>query len=90
MKRSRVLLVGTAVAAGLGLGWLAARRRLERHRNDLFHLRPLRRLAALAWLEGQASAGTLHLLRDYLAWERHPMLRQRARRLLSRLEATLA
>jgi hypothetical protein len=90
MRRSRALLVGTAVAAGLGLGWLAAWHRLERHRSDLFHLRPLRRLAALAWLEGQASVGTLHVLRDYLSWERHPVLRHRAGRLLARLEATLA
>jgi hypothetical protein len=33
---------------------------------------------------------TARLLRDYLAWERQPMLRRRAEMILKRLESALA
>jgi hypothetical protein len=33
---------------------------------------------------------TVRLLRDYLAWERQPMLRRRAEAIVRRMEATLA
>ncbi len=89
MRRSRVWLMGAAAIAGAALGWAVAGVRERRHRGRLFDPRPLRRLAALGWLEQQPSASTLHLLRDYLAWERQPMLRRRASRLARRLEATL-
>jgi hypothetical protein len=85
----RGLLAVSAVVAGIALGWAAAGRRERHHRADLFHPRPLRRLAALGWLEGQASAETLRLLRDYLVWERVPLLQRRAGGLLRRFEATL-
>jgi hypothetical protein len=75
--------------AGVALGWAAAGGRERRHRSDLFHPSPLRRLAALGWLEGQPGAETLRLLRDYLAWERVPLLQRRAGGLLRRFEATL-
>ena len=50
----------------------------------------MRRLAALGYLAGQAGVETARLLRDYLAWERHPMLRRRAEGILKRLQSTLA
>jgi hypothetical protein len=78
-----------AVMAGVALGWAVAGGRERSHRSDLFHRRPLRRLAALGWLEGQPGAETLRLLRDYLAWERVPLLQRRAGGLLRRFEATL-
>ena len=78
-----------AVMAGLALGWAVAGDRERRYRNGLFHPKPLRRLAALGWLEGQPGAETLRLLRDYLAWERVPLLQRRAGTLLRRFEATL-
>lgn len=82
-------MIGVAAATGAVLGWVAAGSRERRHRERLFSASPLRRMAALGWLERQASPSTLHLLRDYLAWERHPMLRRRASRLARRFEATL-
>jgi hypothetical protein len=88
MRRKGALTVA-AVMAGVALGWAVAGGRERRHRNDLFHPRPLRRLAALGWLEGQPGAETLRLLRDYLAWERVPLLQRRAGGLLRRFEATL-
>lgn len=88
MSRKGALTVA-AVMAGVALGWAVAGGREHRHRTDLFHPKPLRRLAALGWLEGQPGAETLRLLRDYLAWERVPLLQRRAGGLLRRFEATL-
>lgn len=88
MKRSRALTLA-AVMAGAALGWAAAGGWERKNRGDLFHPRPLRRLAALGWLERQPGAETLGLLRDYLVWERAPLLRRRASALLRRFEATV-
>jgi hypothetical protein len=88
--RSRALLFAGGLVAGAVAGWVLAQRRLESHQRDLFSPRPLRRLAALGYLAGQAGVDTIRLLRDYLAWERKPMLRRRALAILRGLEATLA
>jgi hypothetical protein len=50
----------------------------------------MRRLAALGYLAGQDGVETARLLRDYLAWERQPVLRRRAEAILKRLQSTLA
>ena len=47
-------------------------------------------MAALGFLAGQGDVGTVRLLRDYLSWERQPMLRRRAETIVRRLEANLA
>jgi hypothetical protein len=44
-------------------------------------------LAALGWLAGEDDPQALALLRDYLAWERIPALRGRARRIAVALES---
>lgn len=85
----RVLMVTGLTLVGLVLGWAAAGLRERRHRGGLFHPRALRRLAAIGWLESEATSSTVPLLRDYLTWEPHPLLQRRATRLLRRLEATL-
>ena len=90
MRPRGAVWVTVAVAAGLVLGWQVAGRQMARHREDLFHARPLRRLAALNWLEASPEAASVGLVRDYLQWERQPLLRGRARRLLRRLKATFA
>jgi hypothetical protein len=82
------MVTGLALV-GFVAGWAVAGVRERRHRGELFDARPLRRLAAIGWLESEASAASLPLLRDYLTWEPHPMLQRRATRLLRRLEATL-
>lgn len=81
--------VAFGVMAGAALGWWLAGEHRARHRTDLFSPRPLRRLAALGGLEGPPTVATVRLVRDYLAWERHPLLRRRARALLRRMEAAL-
>jgi hypothetical protein len=88
--RSRALLFTGGVVTGAAAGWWLAQRRLTTHQRDLFSPRPLRRLAALGFLAGQAGVDTIRLLRDYLAWERQPVLRRRAKAILRGLEATLA
>jgi hypothetical protein len=87
--RSRTWLFVSGIVAGAAAGWLLAQRRLTYHRRDLFSPRPLRRLAALGFLAGQDGVETVRLLRDYLAWERQPMLRRRAEAIVRRMEATL-
>ncbi|HEV2085864.1 MAG: hypothetical protein QOK27_445 [Gemmatimonadales bacterium] len=87
--RSRGWVFAGAVLLGASAGWLAAQRRLTYHRRDLFSPRPLRRLAALGFLAGQNEVETVRLLRDYLAWERQPMLRRRAEAIVRRMEATI-
>jgi hypothetical protein len=88
--RSRGWVFAGGIALGLTTGWLLAQQRLTYHRRDLFSPRPLRRLAALGFLAGQHEVETVRLLRDYLAWERQPMLRRRAEAIVRRMEATLA
>ena len=87
--RSRGWVFTGGLAAGAAGGWMLAQRRLTVHQRDLFSPRPLRRLAALGFLAGQTGVGTIRLLRDYLAWERQPVLRRRAQAILRTLEATL-
>jgi len=87
--RSRGWVFTGGLAAGAVGGWMLAQRRLTVHQRDLFSPRPLRRLAALGFLAGQTGVGTIRLLRDYLAWERQPVLRRRAQAILRTLEATL-
>ena len=76
--------------AGAGFGWLMAQRYLHRHQAALFSTRRRRRHAALGYLAGRPAApGTVRLLRDYLSWERHPVLRRRARRIVQELERSI-
>jgi len=88
MSRLAAMMGGTAV--GFAVGLLAARRLGEHHRADLFNPKPLRRLAALGFLGRNASVETVGLLRDYLVWEQHALLRRRGAALLRRLEGRYA
>ena len=89
MTRPRGLVVALATLGGVVSGWLLAERYLGFHRSDLFSPRRRRRHAAIGFLAGQPSPGTLRLLRDYLAWERHPALLRRGRRVAREIEAAL-
>ncbi|HEX2093449.1 MAG TPA: hypothetical protein VHG28_13675 [Longimicrobiaceae bacterium] len=80
-----------AVAAAAALGALLVRDQVSRHQRDLFSPHPLRRLAALGYLGGSpASVDTVMLLRDFIAWEKRPLLRRRAYAVLARMEGFLA
>ncbi len=90
MRRSRTIgwvLASVAIGAAVGLlGWSA---QVHRHRRSLFHPAPRKRLAALGYLRAHPSVDSARLLRDYLAWESHPLLRRRAQRVLRRTERLL-
>ena len=88
--RSRGWVFAGAMAVGAATGWALAQRRFTARQRDLFSPRPLRRLGALGYLAGHGGVETVRLLRDYLAWERQPVLRRRARAILRGLEAGLA
>jgi hypothetical protein len=68
---------------------MLAQRYLGSHRAALFSPSPRRRHAAIGWLAGRPSPDTVRLLRDYLAWERHPVLRRRGLRVVQELERAL-
>ncbi|HSB53767.1 MAG TPA: hypothetical protein VLD58_05400 [Gemmatimonadales bacterium] len=87
MLRRLALIAG--IAAGVAAGWMLTQDRIRHHRADLFSRRPLRRMAALAGLRAEPGVETVRLLRDYLEWERHPVLRRRARGIVRRMEAAL-
>jgi len=79
-----------AIGVGALIGIVLAQYSMGRHREDLFS-RPRRsRLSALGYLSGHPSVEAVRLLRDYLAWEEHPMLRRRAEAIVRRMEARLA
>ena len=89
MTGVRALGVALATVAGAVSGWLVAQHYLQRHRSALFSPRVRRRHAALGYLAGRPSAEVVRLLRDYLAWEAHPVLRRRAARVVRELELAL-
>lgn len=95
MKRGRILkktgLVLLVVGVVAALATLLVRDQITRHRRNLFSAHPLRRLAALGYLAGhEASIDAVQLLRDFIAWERRPLLRRRATLILERMERQLA
>lgn len=90
MKRGAAVTWTVAgFAAGAVLGLVAWTRYRERHARSLFSPKARRRWAALSRLEDEATADgevdTLGVLREYVAWERHPRLRRRGRAILDRL-----
>jgi hypothetical protein len=74
---------------GLTLGLVLWSQQLHQHRRGLFSRSSLRRLAALGYLSGHPSVDSARLLRDYMAWERRPVLRRRAEQILRQMEHSL-
>ena len=89
MRRSNAVAAVAGFVGGVALGMIVWSQQTERSRRDLFSTRPWRRMAALGYLRGQRSAQNVRLLRDYVAWERHPRLRRRGQRILHRMEKSL-
>ena len=86
----RRTIFAAALGAGFATGVILAQRRMGRYRRALFSRRALDRLAALGYLSGRPGVETVQLLRDYLDWETHPMLKRRAEAIVRRLEVRLA
>ena len=85
MMRTMLVALGFGTVCGVVL----AQASMGRFRRDLFSPHPLRRLSALGYLNGRPSVEWVRLLRDYVSWEQHPMLRRRAEGIISRMEAKL-
>lgn len=84
---------GAAVTAGflggLVLGALVWSSQIQRSRRELFSKHPMKRLAALGYLGGIPGLDSVHILADYVRWERHPGLRRRGERILRRMKSHL-
>ena len=80
-------ITALALGAAGAVASLLVRDQMSRHRRDLFNPRALRRLAALGYMAGEhASVDNINLLRDFVVWERRPLLRSRAKTIVARME----
>ncbi len=82
-------LLGAGFAGGLLAGAAVWDRLMAGSRRGLFSPHPMSRYHAVSYLAARPSVDTARLLRDYLRWEEHPLLRRRARRVLRAVEASL-
>jgi hypothetical protein len=89
MRRTNTLAAVVGFGGGLIVGLIVWSQQTQRSRRELFSARPWRRMAALGYLRGQDSPHHVRLLRDYVAWERHPGLRRRGQLILRRMERSL-
>lgn len=86
-KRSRYAALGFLSGAACGaLVWTSLQRQ---YRRDLFNKNAVRRVAALGYLKAKPSVESVRLLREYIGWERNPLLRHRGAKLLKTIEANL-
>jgi hypothetical protein len=89
-KRDLRALAGAGFVVGAACGALAWSHLQRQYRRDLFSRYPLRRFAALTYLRSRPTMTTARLLREYIAWERSPLLRQRGVSVMRRVERKLA
>ena len=89
MSKARVSYLAFGFIGGVAVGTLMWSRMQRQYRRNLFSKHALRRVAALGYLRARPTVNTAQLLREYIAWEPRPILRQRGARMLKRLEATL-
>ncbi len=86
LKTAGITILAAAAAGALAA--LIVRDQISRHRRNLFSPHALRRLAALGHMNREpASVDNIRLLRDFIAWEPRKLLRDRARTIMSRMEA---
>ena len=88
-RRTKVGAVTVGFFGGLVFGALVWSTQIQRSRRVLFIKQPMKRLAALGYLGGRPGLDTVHILSDYVSWERHPALRRRGERILRRLKRHL-
>ena len=88
-RPSGARFVAVGFLGGIAAGSLMWSRMQRNCRRNLFSRNPLFRVAALGYLRGKPTVNTAQLLREYVAWESRPILRQRGVRMLKRLESTL-
>jgi hypothetical protein len=89
MTRNRGAFVAVGFVGGLAAGTLLWSRLQRQYRRSLFSRSPLMRVAALGYLRAKPTVNTAQILREYIAWEPRPILRQRGAKMLRHLEASL-
>lgn len=89
MINARARFIAVGFVGGIAAGTLAWNVLAHNCRRELFSRWALRRVAALGYLRARPTVSTAQLLKEYIAWEPRPILRQRGARILKRLEATL-
>ena len=89
MSRSRGAFIAVGFVGGLAAGTLVWSRMQRHFRRNLFSRSPLMRVAALGYLRAKPTVNTAQILREYVAWEPRPILRQRGAKMLRHLEASL-
>lgn len=89
MIRARARYLAVGFVGGIAAGTMVWNRLQHNCRRELFNRSALRRIAALGYLRARPSVSTAQILKEYIAWEPRPILRQRGARILKNLEATL-
>lgn len=89
MIKSRARFLALSFVGGVAAGSFVWNRLQHNCRRELFNRSALRRVAALGYLRARPSVSTARILREYIAWEPRPILRQRGARILRTLETTL-
>jgi hypothetical protein len=89
VSKQRASFAAVGFLGGIAAGTLIWSRLQRQYRRNLFSRHTLRRVAALGYLRTRPSVNTAQLLREYVAWEPRPILRERGVRMLKRLESTL-
>ena len=91
-KKIRRAGITVLVAAGFGaVTALIIRDQITRRERDLFSGNGLLRLAALGHISrAPASVDAVNLLRDFITWEPHGLLRERAVSIVARMEEEVA
>ena len=89
MSRQKLSFVAVGFLGGVAAGSLMWTQMQRQYRRNLFSKSPLRRVAALGYLRARPTVNTAQILREYIAWEPRPILRQRGAQMLKRIEATL-
>lgn len=89
MRAARSKLIAVGFFGGAAAGSLAWSRMQRRYRRELFSRHALWRAAALSYLRSRETVETARLLREYIAWERQPLLRRKGARILRRVELSL-
>ncbi len=89
MTKQRASFVAVGFIGGMAAGSLFWSRMQRQCRRNLFSRQAVRRIAALGYLRAKPSVRNAQLLREYVAWEPRPILRNRGVKMLKRLEATL-
>lgn len=89
MIRARAGFFAAGFVGGIAAGTFVWNAVQQNCRRELFSRSAVRRVAALSYLRARPTVSTAQILKEYIAWEPRPILRQRGVRLLKRLEATL-